>query len=77
VELDFSHPGTPTDNAFIESFNGRLRAECLDQHWFMSLEDAREKLEAWRAEYNEERPHSSLGNLAPGEFARSGRGTLA
>jgi putative transposase len=77
VELDFSRPGTPTDNAFIESFNGRLRAECLDQHWFMSLEDAREKLEAWRTEYNEERPHSSLGNLAPGEFARSGRGTLA
>ena len=77
VELDFSRPGKPTDNAFIESFNGRLRAECLDQHWFMSLADARDKLEAWRIDYNEARPHSSLGNLAPGEFARSGQGTLA
>lgn len=77
VELDFSRTGKPTDNAFIESFNGRLRAECLDQHWFMSIADSREKLEGWRREYNEERPHSSLGNLAPGEFARSGRGTLA
>ena len=77
VALDFSRPGKPTDNAFIESFNGRLRAECLDQHWFMSLEDARQKLEAWRTEYNEERPHSSLGNLAPREFVRSGQGTLA
>lgn len=77
VELDFSRPGKPTDNAFVESFNGRLRAECLDQHWFMDLADAREKLEAWRREYNEERPHSSLGNLAPSEFVRSGQGTLA
>ena len=77
VELDFSRPGKPTDNAFIESFNGRLRAECLDQHWFMSLADAKDKLEAWRIDYNEARPHSSLGNLAPGEFARSGQGTLA
>ena len=77
VELDFSRPGKPTDNAFVESFNGRLRAECLDQHWFMSVADAREKLEAWRVEYNEERPHSSLGNLAPSEFARAGRETLA
>ncbi len=67
VELDFSRPGKPTDNAFIESFNGRLRAECLDQHWFMSLTDAKEKLEAWRIDYNEARPHSSLGNLAPNE----------
>ena len=77
VELDFSRPGKPTDNAFIESFNGRLRAECLDQHWFMSLADAKDKLEAWRIDYNESRPHSSLGNLAPGEFVRSGQGTLA
>ena len=77
VKLDFSRPGKPTDNAFIESFNGRLRAECLDQHWFMSLEDAKEKLEAWRIEYNEVRPHNSLGNLAPGEFVRSGQDTLA
>ena len=76
VELDFSRPGKPTDNAFIESFNGRLRAECLDQHWFMSLQDTKEKLDAWRLDYNEARPHSSLGNLAPGEFVRRGQGAL-
>ena len=73
VTLDFSRPGKPTDNAYIEAFNGRLRAECLNQHWFLSLEDARGKLEAWRADYNEVRPHGSLGYLAPGEFARTGR----
>ena len=77
VELDFSRPGKPTDNAFIESFNGRLRAECLDQHWFMSLGDAQAKIEAWRIDYNEARPHSSLGNLAPSEFVRPGQATLA
>ena len=77
VKLDFSRPGKPTDNAFIESYNGRLRAECLDQHWFMSLEDAREKVAAWRVDYNEVRPHSSLGNLAPSEFVRSSQGSLA
>ncbi len=77
VTLDFSRPGKPTDNAFIESFNGRLRTECLDQHWFMSLEDARRKLEAWRIEYNEVRPHSSLGNLAPSEFVRARQGAPA
>ena len=60
VTLDFSRPGKPTDNAFIESFNGTVREECLNQHWFLSLEDAQEKLEAWRRDYNEERPHSSL-----------------
>ena len=57
--------------------NGRLRMECLDQHWFMSLEDARRKLEAWRIEYNEVRPHSSLGNLAPSEFVRARQGAPA
>ena len=77
VALDFSRPGKPTDNAFVESFNGRLRAECLDQRWFTSVADARRKPEAWRTEYNEERPHSSLGNLAPREFVRSGQGTSA
>ncbi len=70
MELDFSRPGKPTDNALIESYNGRLRQECLNQNWFMSLEDARRVVEAWRAECNEDRPHGSLGNLAPGEFAR-------
>ncbi|MBU1830383.1 MAG: IS3 family transposase, partial [Alphaproteobacteria bacterium] len=65
VTLDFSRPGKPTDNAFIESFNGGFRAECLNQHWFMSLADAREKLEAWRGEYNTVRPHSTIGNIPP------------
>ncbi|WP_425519683.1 integrase core domain-containing protein, partial [Xanthomonas euvesicatoria] len=52
--------GTPTDNAMVESFNGRLRQECLNAHWFLSLADARSKIEAWRRFYNEERPHSAL-----------------
>ena len=70
VELDFSRPGKPTDNAFIEAFNGRLREELLNENWFLSLEDAREKVQAWRKEYNRQRPHSSLGNLSPEEFTR-------
>ena len=53
IELDFSRPGKPTDNAMVESFNGRLRQECLNEHWFMSLQDARHKIEAWRSFYNE------------------------
>ena len=69
VELDFSRPGKPTDNAFIESFNGSFRDECLNVNWFLSLEDARQKIEAWRLEYNEYRPHSSLGNMTPSEFS--------
>jgi putative transposase len=69
VTLDFSRPGKPTDNAFIESFNGKFRAECLNAHWFMSLDDARRKCEAWRRDYNEERPHSAIGNRAPIELA--------
>lgn len=69
VEMDFSRPGKPTDNAFIEAFNGRLREECLNQNWFLSLEDAREKVEAWRQEYNRKRPHGALDNMAPEEFA--------
>ena len=72
VKLDFSRPGKPTDNAYIESFNARFRAECLNEHWFLNLEDAREKVEAWRRHYNEDRPHSSLGNRTPAEFARLG-----
>ena len=65
VTLDFSRPGKPTDNAFIESFNGKFRSECLNAHWFMSLDDARRKCEAWRRDYNEERPHSAIGNRPP------------
>jgi hypothetical protein len=65
VVLDFSRPGKPTDNAFIEAFNGRLRAECLNTHWFLSLADAREKLECWRRDYNEVRPHGAIGNKPP------------
>ena len=68
VELDFSRPGKPTDNAFIESFNGRFRQECLNENWFLSLEDAEEKVESWRRYYNGERPHSALGNMSPREF---------
>lgn len=69
VKLDFSRPGKPTDNAFIESFNGRFRQECLNENWFLSIEDAREKVEIWRLDYNGERPHGALGNLTPLEYA--------
>ena len=65
VTLDFSRPGKPTDNGFIESFNGKFRTECLNTHWFMSLDDARAKMEDWRRDYNEVRPHSAIGNQAP------------
>ena len=71
VVLDFSRPGKPTDNAFAEAFNGRVRAECLNAFWFLSLDDARVKCEAWRTDYNEHRPHSSLGNQTPWEHAFS------
>ena len=65
VELDFSRPGKPTDNAFAESFNGKFRSECLNAYWFLSLDDARLKCEAWRKDYNEVRPHSAIGNQTP------------
>ncbi len=65
VTLDFSRPGTPTDNAFIEAFNGRFRAECLNAHWFMSLDDARQKIDDWRKHYNEVRPHGAIGQRTP------------
>ena len=71
VTMDFSRPGKPTDNPFIESFNGSLRDECLNIHWFLSLEDAQDKLEKWRREYNHERTHSSLNDMTPAEFIRS------
>lgn len=73
VELDFSRPGKPTDNANVESFNGRLRQECLNATWFMSIQDARGKIEAWRQYYNESRPHSALDWSTPAEFARRRR----
>ena len=69
VKLDFSRPGKPTDNAFIESFNGRLRDECLNQQWFLSLDEARAVTEAWKDDYNRVRPHGTLGNQTPFEFA--------
>lgn len=73
VELDFSRPGKPTDNAKVESFNGRFRQECLNMHWFLSLEDARRKIEEWRQYYNEIRPHSALQWETPSCFARRAR----
>lgn len=68
VILDFSRPGKPKDNAYIESFNRSFRDECLNTNWFLSLADAREKIERWRTEYNTFRPHSSLGGLTPKEL---------
>jgi putative transposase len=71
VQLDFIRPGKPVENAFIESFNGRLRQECLNANWFASLVDARATIETWRQEYNARRPHSALGGLSPQEFLRA------
>ena len=70
VTLDFSRPGKPTDNALVESFNGRLRDECLNTNWFLSLDHAKRKIEAWREHYNESRPHTALGYVPPREFAQ-------
>ncbi len=69
VALDFSRPGKPTDNAYVKSFNGRFREECLNTHWFLPMTDVRDKIEALRKDYNESRPHMSLGYLTPVEFA--------
>lgn len=71
VRLEFIQPGKPVQNAYAESFNGRLRDECLNANWFTSLRDARRKIEMWRQDYNEQRPHSSLNYLPPAEFART------
>lgn len=68
VIMDYSRPGTPTDNPFIESFNGSFRDECLNVNWFLSLSDAVEKIEAWRVEYNGFRTHGSLEDITPDEF---------
>ncbi len=72
VKLDFTRPGKPTDNAHIEAFNGRLRQECLSQHWFLSLQDIQQTLDQWRQDYNNHRPHSALDNQTPAEYRWGG-----
>jgi len=74
VRLHFIQPGKPTQNAFVESFNGKFRDECLNEHWFISLADARRTIEAWRIDYNTQRPHSSLDYATPEEFASRRQG---
>ena len=76
VQLRFIDPGKPIQNAFIESFNGRFRDECLNQHWFVNLAQARDVVDAWRLDYNQARPHSSLGYLTPDEFATQVRSSI-
>ena len=73
VDLKLIQPGKPTQNAYIESFNGKFRDECLNEHWFATLAEARALIGAWRRDYNEQRPHSSLGYLTPAEFAGRAR----
>jgi putative transposase len=68
VTLHFIQPGKPVQNAFIESFNGKFRDECLNEHWFLTMQEAQVVIEAWRREYNEQRPHSALGDVTPMEF---------
>ena len=68
VTLHFIDPGKPNQNAFIESFNGKFRQECLDTHWFTTLDDARREIEAWRIDYNDVRPHNSPDDRTPAEF---------
>lgn len=70
VRIDYIQPGKPIQNCFVESFNGTFRDDCLNAHWFVSLERAKVTIEAWRREYNEERPHSSLKDLTPAEYAK-------
>jgi putative transposase len=73
IRLHFIEPGKPNQNAYIESFNGRFRDECLNEHWFLSLAQTRQIVEAWRLDYNAVRPHSSLGNVSPTEFEQCTR----
>lgn len=75
VTLDYIRPGKPVENCFIESTGGSFRDECLNEHWFTNLADARRRIELWRRDYNEVRPHSSLGNLTPEEYAEKRRST--
>jgi putative transposase len=74
IRIDYVRPGKPVENGYIESFNARLRDECLNVSLFASLNDAKAKLEAWRHDYNQNRPHSSLGNLAPTTFSAAALG---
>jgi len=77
VQLDFIRPGKPVDNAYIESSNGRLRDQCLNVQQFTSIEEAKATIEAWRIDYNQRRPHSSLGDLTPNEYAQPGQNSGA
>ena len=70
ILIDYITPGRPSENGFIESFNGRLRDECLNENWFSSMEEVRNIVKDWRNDYNRSRPHSSLGNLSPTEYAK-------
>ena len=69
AQIDFSRPGKPTDNSLVESFNGSLRDECLNVHWFESIEEAKVRIEDWRRDYNESRPHQGLREQTPNEFS--------
>jgi putative transposase len=77
IELRMIQAGKPTQNAYVESFNGKFRDECLNEHWFQSLAHARVKIAAWRIDYNQNRPHSSLEDLTPAEFAAAWRSRQA
>jgi len=70
IQIEHIRPGRPSENSFVESFNGRFRDECLNEHWFLNLQDAQDKIEYWRRSYNEQRPHSSLQNMTPNEFVK-------
>jgi len=77
ARIDFSRPGKPTDNCYVETFNGSLRDECLNVHWFETIEDAKVIIEAWRRDYNETRPHMALKDVAPEEYAHNSGGQNA
>ena len=74
MRLNFIEPGKPVQNAFVESFNGRFRDECLNEHWFLHLADARRIIEVWRIDYNSNRPHWALDYATPQDFASSRQG---
>lgn len=76
IRVEYTRPGKPTDNAFIESFNGKFRDECLNQHWFLNVQDASEIIETWRLSYIDERPHSSLNKMTPYEFVKEHQNDL-
>ena len=76
VQLHFIRPGKPIENAFAESFNGRMRDECLNESWFVELGEARTKIGSWRIDYNEVRPHSALNYATPAEFVQTGKSLL-